>query len=209
VPPLYSLEILALFFLPTWLVRRRIVATCQINWILVAVFAAATVHSALAGTPLRELGIRTDNLLSAAPLYLGGALVLFALLLVSRRVLGLSTLKDWKSKAHFYGPFIPVSAAQQWIFQSFLLTQLLAPFMPLPLAVVLTALIFAETHAIYPKPFLGVTLSFIAGLFFAAVFALAPNLFLASLAHMVLNLAACYFGLFSFGERCGVEALRA
>lgn len=59
--------------------------------------------------------------------------------------------KAWYRDPHFQYLFIPISFAQQLLFQGFILTILLSRFTP-DTAIIVTAFIFGYLHTIYPRP---------------------------------------------------------
>jgi membrane protease YdiL (CAAX protease family) len=123
----------------------------------------------------------------------GGFLVLAKLLLKTR------SAKQWYKDLHFQYLFIPISFAQQFLFQGVILTGLLEYFTPL-VAIVSTALIFGYLHTIYPRPMMSFTIGTLGGLMFATVFFWYPDLLLSSIAHSILNFLAVYLGFFSLTD---------
>lgn len=59
-------------------------------------------------------------------------------------------------------------------------------------------------HTIYPKPVFSMILGTLAGLLFATLYVIYPNLILASVIHAVLNFTAVYLGFFTFVDSEGV-----
>lgn len=134
-----------------------------------------------------------------------GALTLFGILFLRglAYVLKQKKVTDWHMDPHFVFLFIPISIAQQFIFQVFILTKLEYAFLNVPLAITSTALLFGFMHTIYPRPLLSMFLGFLAGICFALLFSLYPNIIEASISHAILNFTAVYFSFFTFLTREG------
>jgi len=92
--------------------------------------------------------------------------------------------------------FIPISIAQQFMYQSVLLQKLLQEFSPF-LAVAICALCFGYMHTVFPRRWRNFILAALGGTLFSCLFYFYPNFLLAALSHMVLNFAAVYFGFFT------------
>ena len=103
----------------------------------------------------------------------------------------------WHKDPHFQFLFVPISFAQQFLFQGFILTILLGYFNPI-VSVIVTAVLFGYLHTIYPRPVMSFFVGSIGGLLFASVFVLHPDLLVSSVAHSILNFTAVYLGFFSF-----------
>jgi len=58
-------------------------------------------------------------------------------------------------------------------------------------------LCFGYMHTIFPRRWHNLILATLGGMAFSSLFYLYPNFLLASLSHMVLNVAAVYFGFFT------------
>ena len=97
---------------------------------------------------------------------------------------------------HFLFLFIPISAVQQFMYQSVLLQKLLHEFNPW-VAIAICALCFGYLHTVFPRRWRNFMLATIGGILFSSLFYFYPNFMLAILSHMFLNFAAVYFGFFT------------
>jgi len=148
---------------------------------------------------LFELGIRTDNLKAAVPVYAGTTAVMFFVLVVASKMLRTKNKFSWWKDPHFLFLFIPISIAQQFIFQAFLFQYLLL-LLPFGFAAILVGLVFGLLHTIFPRATFNFVITSIAGTVFAILFYIYPNLILASLSHMILNFTAVYLCFFTLLE---------
>ncbi len=143
---------------------------------------------------------RSVSFYSAAVPYSGAVIVVGAFLLLLARVMRNKRAKKWYKDPHFLFLFIPISFAQQFLFQGFILTKLNPLFGPL-VAIVATSLIFGYMHTIYPKPLFSMALGIGAGLIFSTLYILYPNILVATIAHSILNFVAVYLGFFTLNSK--------
>lgn len=118
-------------------------------------------------------------------------------LIVLARLLKKKRARQWYKDPHFLFLFIPISFAQQFLFQGFLLYKLELIF-AVPVAIFINALIFGYMHTIYPNPIFSGALGVGAGLFFGVLYTFFPNIIVSSVVHAILNFVAVYFSFFTF-----------
>ena len=148
---------------------------------------------------LHQIGLRTDNLYFGILIYLIGAVVSIFSLVILSKVMNTKHAENLFSNPHFRFMFIPISFAQQFLFQGFILFKLQLVFNFL-IAIIITALIFGYMHTIFPKPWLSMILSTLGGLMFATLYTIYPNIIISSITHSVLNFIAVYLGFFTFAQ---------
>ncbi len=144
---------------------------------------------------LKKYGFRIDNIQTALVPYILLLVLLTPLLLI---------FKFWEdSLLSLYRSMYPVfyvsiigSILQEIVFRGWLVYKLKEIF-DCPLTVILiSASLFAVMHFFIPFQYIFVTVSFIIGVGFATVYYYNPNIYLASLVHIIINLIVpigCYF----------------
>jgi membrane protease YdiL (CAAX protease family) len=150
-----------------------------------------------------QMGIRGDNIFQASLLYIPFVLISIVALWACSRLLHTKRIIPWKGYPLFIPVAIFLSIGQQFLYQSFLL-QLLIPTYGIPVAIFITALLFGFLHILFPRPLFSFFLTFLGGLAFATLFTLQPNLLVASIAHLVLNITALQFSLTAFIDENGL-----
>lgn len=65
----------------------------------------------------------------------------------------------------------------------------------------MNALLFAFLHVLYSHPLTNVPFGFLAGIGFATMYVLYPNVMLIAASHGILNFAAVLYSFFSFPEK--------
>ena len=189
------LYILLPFILLPVLIRYRVIPPAfrlvTLAWYVLVVFAYELSHSSL-----NELGLRSDNLQAGLLPFATCTLAMFLCLLLFSAILKTKKKFKWKKDPHFLFLFIPISIAQQLIFQVYLLQSLLEYTNPL-LAIITTAALFGFLHTIYPRPWFNFLVTTAGGIVFASLYYLYPNILLASLSHMIVNVTAIYLGFFT------------
>lgn len=145
--------------------------------------------------PKKKLGIQKVNHQWIAPYMLftiAGVVVLISL----ARELGYAPAFMWWKNLHFVLLFVPVSVFQEFAFRGFL-TPLLKELRFTPTTVVIiSAVLFTLIHIIYPPLHIAVPLALLGGVAFALIYERYPNLFLISIAHIILNFVAVLYGFF-------------
>ncbi len=97
---------------------------------------------------------------------------------------------------HFLFLFIPISIAQQFLYQAVFLQKLLQVMTPI-FAIAACALCFGFMHTIFPRPGRNFLLATIGGACFSSLYFFNPNFLFAALSHMILNFTAVYFSFFT------------
>jgi len=188
--------VLAFYVLLISLVAFKAVSKRFRMAVLGAAVACVSLFVVFLRIPATDLGLRSDTASPAAIAYgIFTLLAAAALLLLSRRRAGQGTPSHWYRNPHLLFFFIPVSFAQQFLFQGVLLFELrtvLSPF----LAILITAAVFGYLHVIYRDPLSSALVGFAGGVCFASLFVLFPNLIVASVSHSILNFTAVYCGFF-------------
>ncbi len=196
------LEIFLISILPISLIRFKILPRkfrlVLLAFVFLGVVALVFVH----GLSFNQLGMRLDTFYSAMAVYVVAALAAILFLRFLGRKMKNTFATSWHQDPHFLFLFIPISIAQQFLFQGFILSRLQA-VIPATAAILVTALIFGYVHTIYPRPLFSFFLGLVAGLFFAILYTLYPNLIASSIAHAVLNFTAVYCGFFTFTDQRG------
>ncbi|MFA6099112.1 MAG: CPBP family intramembrane glutamic endopeptidase [Patescibacteria group bacterium] len=188
------LELLILIILPIILLLTRVIRHRLRFYTLAFVTIAITVVFIHDQATLKDIGIRTDNLLAALGIYL---IFTIAGYLFIRWYAGFTRSAknpNWKSDPHFRYLFIPISLAQQYIFMSFALSRLEEILNWDVVIIIINAVLFALIHITYGKFKTNLPLVILAGLGFSLLYLYFPNLIASSLSHMALNLTAVYFG---------------
>jgi membrane protease YdiL (CAAX protease family) len=192
-------ELFFLVILPIMLVKLHIIPPRWRVQTIVLVFLSCLVVLAMRDVDLGSIGFTDDNLPEALELYAVAAALGIA------AVFGLAKLyrnqfeKDWYRDTHKIVLFLPLSFMQQFVFQGFILNELLRVTTP-GTAVIITAALFGYMHTIYPHPVRNLAITAIAGLYFASLYLIIPNLIAITLAHAVLNFMLINFGFFTYPE---------
>jgi membrane protease YdiL (CAAX protease family) len=169
---------------------------------LFGIFVLLIIFIYVQGISLVQLGITTENFSSAVLPYASAAGISIFGLIVLAKIMKNKSAEKWYRDPHFLFLFIPISFAQQFVFQGFILFKLESVF-SYASAILITALIFGYMHTIYPRPLFSMFLGTLAGILFAALYASYPNFLLASLTHSLLNFTAVYLGFFTFLDSKG------
>ena len=197
------LEIFLLSILPISLIKFKIIPPKFRLVVLSGVFILLAGLIYFQDISSVQLGIKTNNFSSAIIPYLSVTIIAVFALVILSKIMKNKVAGKWYEDQHFIFLFIPISFAQQFLFQGFILFKLESIFQNL-VAVIITALIFGYMHTIYPKPVFSMILGTLAGLLFATLYVIYPNLILASVIHAVLNFTAVYLGFFTFVDSEGV-----
>ncbi|MBP7708062.1 hypothetical protein KA107_00115 [Candidatus Pacearchaeota archaeon] len=189
--------LLILFILPILLIYLNIIPKEYYLIVLgiVVIFAIAlTIYQHI---PLKDLGIRADNLKQTFLPHLVFTLVVLVILLILVKYNGASVIKNWQTDRHFQYMFLIISFAQAFVFLSFLMPRLNSLTNSLLLSLIINALIFTAIHFVYADFYHEAGILFLVGFGFAAVYAYYPNLLWAGISHAVLNFVTVLFGFLS------------
>jgi membrane protease YdiL (CAAX protease family) len=201
---LVALQIVALYVLPVLTIALGLVPAAYRYWMFGAGMAVLVIEMAAARWPPRRIGLRLDNLVPCLPPYAAFTAVAVSGLGLLTWLLGRSpaghALDRWDPA--LTTAIVALSLLQEVSFRGYLLAKLDAVFDGTAPKVVANAALFAWLHAIFPDPLLSVSITFLAGLGFAAMFVRYPNLWLAGASHAVLNCVATAYCLVNLGEAC-------
>lgn len=103
---------------------------------------------------------------------------------------------EWWEDVRFLLLFIPISVLQEVIFRGILMKLLRHAFTNPLFIIVLNACLFTLIHIIYVHAVFILPMTFIAGIGFAWIYYVYPNLILASVSHTILNFTAMILGFF-------------
>ncbi len=196
------IQVFAVSVVPIALIKHKIIPQKFYLSLLVGVFLVIAGMTSLEDKSAFELGFRMDTAHSAVIAYAIISCIVVIFLILLAFIMKNKHASKWNEDPHFLFLFIPISFAQQFIFQGFILTKLQEVISP-GAAILLTALLFGYMHTIYPKPLLSLILGTSAGVLFAALYTFYPNMFVASISHAILNFTAVYLGFFTFINRDG------
>ena len=192
------LQILFLFVLPVILIKYNLISIKSRLYFLFLLPIIIIIDIVYNNWSLTQIGFRFDNLSTGFMPYLVLASIGALILLIFSKILGRDIDKNILTKdSHFiYLMFIPISILQQFIFQGYLLNKLLLTQLDPFLSILIVASLFAFMHFIYPNAFLHVPLAFLGGILFAQTYYYYPNIYLASIMHLILNPIAVLHGFF-------------
>jgi|SRR3989344_6725143 len=193
------IEIFLISVLPISLIKFDLISKKFRLIILALIFVVVFFLVELHDISFYDLGFRTNNFYPAIFVYLIAVMIAVLFLIFLSQITKTKKAEMWYKDPHFLFLFIPISFAQQFLFQGFILYELQSIF-PAVLAIVVSALIFGYLHTIYPRPVFSFILGTLAGLFFAMLYTLYPNLIISSIVHMILNFTAVYLGFFTFTD---------
>lgn len=143
---------------------------------------------------LKDLGIRSDNLRETFLPHFIFTIIGSIFLVLFFKYQGESIRSEWWSVPHLQIFFILTSAAQVFIFLSFLMPVLFSDLNNIYLAILFNALFFTIIHSIYSDFILLWPIIFFAGISFATIYFFYPNFIWATLSHSVLNFIVVLFG---------------
>ena len=190
-------EVLAITILPVTLIKLNIIRSDFRFFVLAGIvlcsFFLVNVHN----ISLSELGIRLDNIYPGIYVYAIATIIAVLFLILLAKIMKKKKARGWYKDPHFLFFFIPISFAQQFLFQGFILQRLGEVFIPF-IAILINALLFGYMHTIYPKPVFSMLLGVAAGIFFGTLYTAFPNLVISSIVHAILNFTAVYFSFFTF-----------
>src|SRR3989344_6314269 len=193
------IEIFLISILPISLIRFKVISPKFRIFVLLGIFILSFFIIFFQHISFIEIGIRTDNFYPSIIVYSVSTIIAILFLITLAKITKNTHAQKWYKDPHFLFLFIPISFAQQFLFQGFILYELQSIF-PAVLAIVVSALIFGYLHTIYPRPVFSFILGTLAGLFFAMLYTLYPNLIISSIVHMILNFTAVYLGFFTFTD---------
>ena len=140
-----------------------------------------------------KLGIRIDNIKKSLLPYTILTVILSLGLIASLRLFSQSMMDVYHTLYPLFWISIPLSILQEIVFRGFGMYQLKKLFKKPIVVILLNSFLFSLFHMFVPEQLLFAPLSFSAGLAFATVYYYHPNLFLVSLAHVVINLLPVFY----------------
>ena len=189
-------EVFLVSILPISLIKLNLIAKKFRLILLFLVFSCVILIIRFQNIPLKVLGLRIDNISESFFIYLISTTIAIIFLFSLSRIFKNKKAINWYQDPHFLFLFLPISFAQQFLFQGFLFSQLSLIFGTI-LVVIINALIFGYMHTIYPRPLFSFYLGTLSGVFFGILNTFYPNILLLTITHAILNIAAVYFGFFT------------
>jgi membrane protease YdiL (CAAX protease family) len=152
----------------------------------------------------KDLGIRTDNLLSSLiPYSLLAAVLILGFFLILRTFddFSVSCYVLWHQLYPSIWILVALSTLQELFFRGYLIFVLKSFSQSVAIVVFIDALLFGAMHLIFPFPAIIFVTAFLGGIAFATTYYYYPNVILSSLVHSVLLMSLpilWYFHLVSF-----------
>lgn len=135
----------------------------------------------------KEYGFRVDNITEALVPYML-LLILFVPFLLIFKFWENSLLSLYRSMYPFFYLSILGSILQEVLFRGWLMYQLKKIFDSPFKVIFINACLFALIHLFIPLQYIFIPISFIIGIGLATVYYYYPNIYLASLVHIIMNL---------------------
>lgn len=195
-------EIILLFVVPILLLYIGIIPFKYRFWLGGAVFLLILISIYKEKLSLKKLGIRFDNFGRSVLPYTIFTLVGILLALLAAKSTGRNQITEWWSYYHFQFLFLPISIFQEFFYRGYLMAKLEQIISSTPLLIITNAFLFMLLHIIFPYPEVMLPLAFLAGVAFATIYKLFPNLILISISHAILNFIAVLYCFFSFNSSC-------
>ena len=170
----------------------------SVEWrlsLLFLVFVAFAIWGFSTLSPL-AMGFTNADLVRGLLPWSVATLLMLLGMLVAAVILRQKHAEGLSRDLHFLFLFIPISAVQQFIYQSVLLQKLLLGLDPW-LAIAICGLCFGYMHTIFPRRLHNFMLATLGGILFSSLFYFYPNFLLAAASHMILNFVAVYLGFFT------------
>jgi len=144
-------------------------------------------------TPLKHIGIRQDNILSALPFYSAVAISSVLSIIVLAWFFGMSFITNWKAYHHFYGVFLVLAFAEVFLYLGFLLPRLEDLLKNPWAAILVNSAMFSIMHIIYPSNFFLLP-AFLFGIVVSTAYHFRPNLVVAAVTLAIANFTAVLYG---------------
>jgi hypothetical protein len=122
------LEVFLISIVPISLIRFGILPTRFRLVALFGIFVLLIIFIYVQGISLVQLGITTENFSSAVLPYASAAGISIFGLIVLAKIMKNKSAEKWYRDPHFLFLFIPISFAQQFVFQGFILFKLESVF---------------------------------------------------------------------------------
>lgn len=192
----FFLELVFLFIVPPTMFY--VLGTKNKTYLFVFAFALIILFSIIIREKItwRELGFTNKNFKKAFLPYLIFTLIGVWGIKFFAKEFGFDPFLNWQHNDLFLLLFVPISIFQEFAYRSFLIPGLKKVFTDPTTVVLVNAGLFAILHLFYPDHALVLPLAFAGGLGFATLFYIYPNIYLASIAHIILNFVAVTSGFF-------------
>lgn len=188
------LLLLVFLGIPT-LIRLNVISVEYRLWVLFAMFAFLAVWG-FSTLTVSAMGLANDVGIRAIAAWMVVTIAMIFGIVIAASLLGQQRAERPFRDPHFLFLFIPISIAQQFMYQSVFLQTLLEAVAPW-LAVLICGLSFGYMHTIFPHRWRSFIFAAVGGIVFSSLFYIYPNFLLAALSHMILNVTAVYFGFFT------------
>lgn len=189
--------IISLFILPVFLIYRNVIPFRYKVHTLGLVALLSVIIVPLKGWGMEKLGLQPHAVGEhAIPYFLFTGGLGVALLIIAKLTKRTGKERWWKDSHFVYG-FIVVSVLQEFVFRGFLIPELQLIFSSTTLIILSNALLFTFMHSIYSDNLPTLTMIFLGGIGFAAMYIYFPSLILISISHAILNFIVVYFGFFT------------
>ncbi len=188
--------ILFLFVSPIAILYFGIIPFSARLWILGLYVIAVSIIVFRQERSWRSLGMRSDNIRALTLPYTIFTLVSVCLLLVFAHILGKEPTPGWTNNSSLLFLFIPISFTQEFLYRSFLMTELRKFYTSIISVIIVNSLLFTFLHVIYGEPFITLPLALVAGVGFSYMYYKYPNLWLIALSHSILNFVAVLYSFF-------------
>ena len=142
----------------------------------------------------KNLGLRTDNFQAATIPYFIFTLAGVNTCLILVKVLKKSPLPHWWTYSHLQWAFLPISAAQEFVYRVYFQSRLQAIIKPV-WAILIMSVLYSVLHILWKDPLM-IFLTFLGGIGWGYLWYKYPNFYLLTLSHTVLNFIFILFGFF-------------
>jgi membrane protease YdiL (CAAX protease family) len=194
------LQIVFIFVIPIFILYFGILPL-QYRLYILALFSTLTLLLVLKKHyTTRELGLRMDNITEGIVPYTIFTLVGSAVILTLAVFLDFKALPNWYTNFHLVFLFLPISAAQEFLYRGFLIPETEKITKNIFVVIAVNTILFTFLHIFYANPnlpyggmFLILPLGIASGLGFSLMYHRYPNLYLVSASHAVLNFLVCLF----------------
>src|SRR3989338_2481571 len=153
----------ALFVLPIVLLMSDVVPVAQRHWVLVAVVGAVAAVVWGNRWSWRDLGCRADNVYRAIIPYTIFAAVGVVFVIAIANMSGRTVRAQWWFAPHFWGLFLQISIAQEFLYRSVLVPFLQRIHRASWFVIGANAVLFAFMHVIFPDPQFVLPMTLLAG----------------------------------------------
>ena len=191
------IQIVSILILPVILVYFKIIPFKYRRHALAAISIVVILLCITEKITLKQLGIRTDNIVSGLIPYALFTILGVLILYIISKMTARQADENFYSNKKFIIIIVVGSIIQEFLYRGFLIPKLYAIFADnTALIILVNVVLFTLVHIIYSNTRATIITIFIAGIFFSGVYLIYPNLILISLSHIVLNQAALRYNFF-------------